>query len=158
MQLSYYKTIFCFQNGLGMFSNKLRRLSRNNIIRLIFTKNIVCRKQGREGQHHKYAVLLFFNLRSGVFFFFGEIAKVGGRGKRIKRTRLFPFVSQTKGKEGLLIAGYVFFRKQFACHVWEEENGPLSRCGRMVQKEQKYIYLAGWQMTQWDLGKKRTAF
>ena len=53
-----------------MFSNKLRRLSRNNIIRLIFTKNIVCRKQGREGQHHKYAVLLFFNLRSGVFFFF----------------------------------------------------------------------------------------
>ena len=102
-----------------MFSNKLRRLSRNNIIRLIFTKNIVCRKQGREGQHHKYAVLLFFNLRSGVFFFFfGESAKVGGRGKRIKRTRLLPFVSQTKGKEGLLIAGCVFFRKQFACHVW----------------------------------------
>ena len=102
----------------------------------------------------------FFSLTCDqvFFFFFGEIAKVGGRGKRIKRTRLFPFVSQTKGKEGLLIAGYVFFRKQFACHVWEEENGPLSRCGRMVQKEQKYIYLAGWQMTQWDLGKKRTAF
>ena len=54
-----------------MFLNKLRRrLSRNNIIRLIFTKNIVCRKQGREGQHHKYAVLLFFNLRSCAFFFF----------------------------------------------------------------------------------------
>lgn len=52
-----------------MFLNKLRRLSRNNIIRLIFTKNIVCRKQGREGQRHKYAVLLSFNLRSGVFFF-----------------------------------------------------------------------------------------
>ena len=61
----------------------------------------------------------FFSLTCDqVFFFFGEIAKVGGRGKRIKRTRLFPFVSQTKGKEGLLIAGYVFFRKQFACHVW----------------------------------------
>ena len=51
-----------------MFSNKLRRLSSN--IRLIFTKKVVCRKQGREGQRHKYAVLLFFNLRSGVFFFF----------------------------------------------------------------------------------------
>ena len=102
----------------------------------------------------------FFSLTCDqvFFFFFGENAKVGGRGKRIKRTRLFPFVSQTKGKEGLLIAGYVFFRKQFACHVWLEENGPLSRCGRMVQKEQKYIYPAGWQMTQWDLGKKRTAF
>ena len=108
---------FVFKTVLVCFWNKLRRLSRNNIIRLIFTKNIVCRKQGREGQRHKYAVLLSFNLRSGVFFF-GESAKVGGRGKRIKRTRLLPFVSQTKGKEGLLIAGYVFFRKQFACHVW----------------------------------------
>ena len=100
-----------------MFSNKLRRLSSN--IRLIFTKKVVCGKQGREGQRHKYAVLLFLTCdQVFFFFFFGESAKVGGRGKRIKRTRLFPFVSQTKGKEGRLIAGYVFFQKQFACHVW----------------------------------------
>lgn len=68
-----------------MFSNKLRRLSRNNIIRLIFTKNIVCRKQGREGQHHKYAVLLFFNLRSGVFFFFRRKRKSRRTGKEDKK-------------------------------------------------------------------------
>ena len=62
----------------------------------------------------------FFSLTCDqvFFFFFGESAKVGGRVKRIKRTRLFPFVFQSKGKEGRLIAGYVFFRKQFACHVW----------------------------------------
>ena len=68
-----------------MFSNKLRRLSRNNIIRLIFTKNIVFRKQGREGQHHKYAVLLFFNLRSGVFFFFRRKRKSRRTGKEDKK-------------------------------------------------------------------------
>ena len=68
-----------------MFSNKLRRLSRNNIIRLIFTKNIVCRKQGREGQRHKYAVLLSFNLRSGVFFFFRRKRKSRRTGKEDKK-------------------------------------------------------------------------
>ena len=26
------------------------------------------------------------------------------------------------------------------------------------KKKQKYIYPAGWQMTHWDPGKKRTAF
>ena len=83
-----------------MFSNKLRRLSRNNIIRLIFTKNIVCRKQGREGQHHKYAVLLFFNLRSGVFFFFRRNRKSRRTGKEDKKNAPFSIRLPNKREGG----------------------------------------------------------
>ena len=83
-----------------MFSNKLRPLSRNNIIRLIFTKNIVCRKQGREGQRHKYAVLLFFNLRSGVFFFFRRKRKSRRTGKEDKKNAPFSIRLPNKREGG----------------------------------------------------------
>ena len=82
-----------------MFSNKLRRLSRNNIIRLIFTKNIVCRKQGREGQRHKYAVLLFFKMRAGFFFFFRRKRKSRRTGKEDKKNAPFS-IRLPKKREG----------------------------------------------------------
>ena len=90
---------FVFKTVLVCFWNKLRRLSRNNIIRLIFTKNIVCRKQGREGQRHKYAVLLSFNLRSGVFFFRRK-RKSRRTGKEDKKNAPFPIRLPNKREGG----------------------------------------------------------
>ena len=60
----------------------------------------------------------FFSLTSDQVFFFRRKRERRLTEKEDKKNAPFPFVSQTKGKEGRLIAGYVFSRKQFACHVW----------------------------------------
>ena len=97
----------------------------------------------------------FFSLTCDqVFFFFGESAKVGGRVKRIKGTRLFSIRLPIKREGGPPDSRLCFLSKTVCLTGLVRRE--WARYGRMVQKEQKCIYLAGWQMTQWDLEKKRT--
>ena len=141
-----------------MFLNKLRRLSRNNIIRLIFTKNIVCRKQGREGQRHKYAVLLSFNLRSGVFLFFRRKRKSRRTGKEDKKNAPFSIRLPNKREGGPPDSRLCFLSKTVCLPCLVRREWVFITMRSYGTKRTK-IYIPCWMAID-PVGpwKKRTAF
>lgn len=141
-----------------MFSNKLRRLSSN--IRLIFTKKVVCGKQGREGQRHKYAVLLFLTCDQVFFFFFRRKRESRRTGKEDKKNVPFSIRLPNKREGGPPDSRLCFLSKTVCLPCLVKREWAFITIRHMVQKEQKYIYiyLAGWQMTSGSLKNKDLAF
>ena len=122
-----------------MFSNKLRRLSSN--IRLIFTKKVVCGKQGREGQRHKYAVLLFLTCDQVFFFFFRRKRESRRTGKEYKKNAPFSIRLPNKREGGPPDSRLCFLSKTVCLPCLVKRERALSRYVIWYKKNKNiYIY------------------